>query len=266
MEVKNALSLSVSRSLLSDTTKDFPRSPNCRGAPSRLRTPLSSCVFNLLGRTKWRAGWRHLQSRKKWEPEPPCPWRLRPSRGRNRRSHFLNFPSGLDERSVTLAYFCIRLLAPFPPLEKRGFENQTREDQTRFHSLWLSSVVSDRLLNRLHFASAHWGLFSQYHIHELVKSMQTSFGWTWALEVEAWLWAIEMHQARGDTPHISFPIITATFEHARAHLRPCRIVPLEDACAGSVSSRFWRRRQEVVLHVASTAEHSHVYEMTQRKQ
>lgn len=80
--------------------------------------------------------------------------------------------------------------APPRPLGERvAFKNQTREDQRRFHSLWLSSSVAfDHLLNLLRFcfnSIRAAGLLSQYHIHKLDRSMQTSFDWTWALEVEA---------------------------------------------------------------------------------
>lgn len=102
------------------------------------------------------------------------------------------------------------------------------------------------------------GLLSQYHIHKLDKSMQTSLGWTRALEVEAWLQAkfdAETHQSRSDTLHILFVFITAIKSW---HARVCLVVlPSQEPCvpicacvtAGRMGSKC-RAGGCVISHVA----------------
>lgn len=98
-----------------------------------------------------------------------------PSLGRIKKSDFFiykkthNFPSGVRRVFCDIGL----VLYPPPPHIRVAFKNQTREDQRRFHSLWLSSSVAfDHLLNLLRFcfnSIRAAGLHSQYHIHKLDK-------------------------------------------------------------------------------------------------
>lgn len=168
-------SLSASLSVLSDTTKDYLcYSNSCCSRPSRPRMMLSSCMFNLLRRTKYPMWWRERWIGKQREMKPH-PQRLRSVTGEKQKKWFY-FPPGLDERSVTLAYFYISM----PPQRKSCVWESDKGRSERIpqpvaillHSVRPPLKPPSLCSNSIRAA----GLLSQYHIHKLDKSMQTSFG------------------------------------------------------------------------------------------
>ena len=170
-------SLPASLSVLSDTTKDYLcYSNSCCSRPSRPRMMLSSCMFNLLRRTKYPVWWREHWIGKQREMKPH-PQRLRSVIGEKQKKWFFLFPSRVRWAFCDIGLF---LYQHAPPQRKSCVWESDKGRSERIsqpvaillHSVRPPLKPPSLCSNSIRAA----GLLSQYHIHKLDKSMQTSFG------------------------------------------------------------------------------------------